>query len=396
VTTDPHPLSFEPGAEMIRMTGVRSAPADRPLITTPHHLLPADVRQAVRIRLARQPGLGLVGGLLFVLPFVVPIAIGVGGAEGSALVLGPLTTFALPVVAVIAFWWEDWPGTRLRSAFAGWADTVLVIIGAVILTIVGQAVTARLDLVGIFDPGAGPEHAATFPTTMPLAGAAFVVMLQLTMAWEQWPLRRLDRTVSGVLALVVAWAVALALTWTVVEVTDPAGVARLHPGLMEGGDFGALIVTIGVWQTILFVVLRGWPLNLIASRARRLLANNAVVIAGGLLTYWALSSTGVRAGTISAVCACVIAGGLLVGMLFEGWPRRGGRWGTLALVAVASAALFVLLTGIAGTLSWERASASDWVTHAALSAIGLPVILHVGIGRRWPLPRTWTTDVASE
>ena len=41
------------------------------------------------------------------------------------------------------------------------------------LTMAGQAVSARLDLVGIFDPGAGPEHAATFPATMPLAGAAF-------------------------------------------------------------------------------------------------------------------------------------------------------------------------------------------------------------------------------
>jgi hypothetical protein len=324
-----------------------------------------------------------MGGLLFVLPFVVPLAFGVGGAEGSAVVLGPLITFALPVVAVIAFWWEDWPGTRLRSAFAGWADTVLVIIGAIVLTIVGQAATARLDPVGIFDPWAGPQHAATFPITMPLAGAAFVAMLQLTLACERWPLRRLDKTVSGLLALVIAWAVALALTWTVVEVTHPVGGARLHPGLMEGSEFGALILTVSVWQTVLFVVLRGWPLNLIESRPRRLLVNNAVVIAGGLLTYWALS-TAVPAGTISAACGCVIAGGLLVGMLFEGWPRGAGPWGTLALLAVVSAALYVLLTGVADTLSWERTTAPEWVSHAALNAIGLPVILHVGIGRRWP------------
>jgi hypothetical protein len=324
-----------------------------------------------------------MGGLLFVLPFVIPLAYGVGGAEGSAVVLGPLITFALPVVAVIAFWWEDWPGTRLRSAFSGWADTVLVIIGAILLTIIGQAATARLDLVGIFDPGAGPQHASTFPTTMPLAGAAFVVMLQLTLACERWPLRRLDRTVSGLLALVVAWAVALAMTWTLVEVNNPVGGARMHPGLMNGGEFGALIVIIGVWQTALFVVLRGWPLNLIESRTRRLLANNVVVIAGGLLTYWALSMA-VPAGTISAAGGCLIGGGLLVGMLFEGWPRSAGPWGTLALMAVVSAALFALLTGIADTLSWDRATGPDWVAHAALNAIGLPVILHVGIGRRWP------------
>jgi hypothetical protein len=366
------------------------APAGRPLITTPQVLPPRDGRRAEGSRLARQPGLGLVGGLVFVVPFAVLLAFGVDGAEGSLLVLGPLTTFALPVVAVIAFWWEDWPGTWLRSDWAGWADTVLVIIGAVALTIAGQAVTARPDLAGIFDPGTGPEHAPTFPTTMPLAGAAFVVMLQLTLACERWPLSRFNRTSSGVLALITAWAVAHLLTWTLVAVPEPADAVRLHPGLMHGADFGALMVNIGMWQGVLFLVLRGWPLNTIESRGPRLLANNATVVAGALLTYWALSSVlGLAADTISALCGCVIAGALLVGMLFEDWPRWARRWGALALVAVVSAALFVLLTPFADTLSWQRATASDWVAHAALNAIGLPVILHVGIGRRWPFPRVF-------
>jgi hypothetical protein len=117
-------------------------------------------------------------------------------------------------------------------------DTVLVIIGAVVLIMAGQAANARLDLAGIFEPGAGPRHAATSPVTMPLAG-----------------------------------------------------------------------------------------------------------------------------------------------MLFEGWPRRAGHLGTLALVATA---LFALLTAFAGTLSRHRATAAGWVSYAGLNAIGLPVILHVGIGRRWP------------
>ncbi|TWF80273.1 hypothetical protein FHX44_116216 [Pseudonocardia hierapolitana] len=355
------------------MTG-SPAPVGRPPSATPR-----DVRQGEGSWLARQPGLGLVGGLVFVVPFAVPLAFGVGGAEGSLRVLGPLATFALPVVAVIAFWWEDWPGTRLRAGWAGWADTVLVIVGAVLLTIAGQAVTARPDLTGIFDPGAGPEHAATFPTTMPLAGAAFVVMLQLTLACERWPLVRFNRTWSGVLALITAWAVALLLTRTLVA-----------PGVVGGADFGALMVTTGVWQTVLFVVLQGWPLDRIESRAPRLLANNAAVLIGALLTYSALStSVGLAADTISAVCGCVIAGGLLVGILFEGRPRRVRRWRALTLVAVVSAALFIVLTRFAGTVPWQRATASDWVAHAALNAIGLPVILHVGIGRRWPFPRIW-------
>ena len=48
-----------------------------------------------------------------------------------------------------------------------------------------QAAPARLDLAGIFDPGAGPRHAATFPVTMPLAGAVFVAVLQLTLACKR-------------------------------------------------------------------------------------------------------------------------------------------------------------------------------------------------------------------
>jgi hypothetical protein len=74
----------------------------------------------------------------------------------------------------------------------------------------------------------------------------------------------------------------------------------------------------------------------------------------------------------------------LAGMLFEGWPRRAGHLGTLALVALVATALFALLTAFAGTLSRHRATAAGWVSYAGLNAIGLPVILHVGIGRRWP------------
>ena len=46
---------------------------------------------------------------------------------------------------------------------------------------------------------------------MPLAGAFFVVMLQLTLVGEGWPLRRLGRIASGPIAVVAAWAIALTL-----------------------------------------------------------------------------------------------------------------------------------------------------------------------------------------
>ena len=51
-----------------------------------------------------------------------------GGPERSLLVLGPMSTFALPLVAMIAFWSEDWPRTIVRP-LSGLVDTVLVAVG---------------------------------------------------------------------------------------------------------------------------------------------------------------------------------------------------------------------------------------------------------------------------
>ena len=97
---------------------------------------------------------------------------GAGGAERSLLVLGPLVTFSLPLVAMVAFWWDRWPGTRLRPSWSGWADTVLIAAGAVVLTALGQIAVGRLDLRAIFAPSPGTGHVPTFPATMPLAAAA--------------------------------------------------------------------------------------------------------------------------------------------------------------------------------------------------------------------------------
>ena len=84
-----------------------------------------------------QPRLGLAG-LVLVVPIAAALAFAAGGAEGTVLVLGPLVTFSLPLVAMVAFWWEDRPGTTLRPAWSGWADTVLIAAGAVVLTGLGQ------------------------------------------------------------------------------------------------------------------------------------------------------------------------------------------------------------------------------------------------------------------
>ena len=84
---------------------------DRPALLTPPDQQRPAAQRAQRVRLAQQPGLGWAG-LLLVVPIAVLFAIGAGGAERSVLVLGPLITFALPAVVMVAFWWDDWPGSR--------------------------------------------------------------------------------------------------------------------------------------------------------------------------------------------------------------------------------------------------------------------------------------------
>ncbi len=76
-------------------------------------------------------------------------------------------------------------------------------------------------------------------------------------------------------------------------------------------------------------------------------------------------------------------------MLFDGWPTARlrpapGRVLTLALSALVALALDRALAAYAGSVPWTRATPDDWITTAALSFAGAGIILHVGIGLRWP------------
>jgi hypothetical protein len=76
-------------------------------------------------------------------------------------------------------------------------------------------------------------------------------------------------------------------------------------------------------------------------------------------------------------------------MLFERLPRSGDhpareRMIMLGTATLTAAALYAALTAIAHQARWTTATPEEWVTYAGLNAIGLGVILHVGIGRRWP------------
>jgi hypothetical protein len=119
------------------------------LVTTPPHLQRRDLAAVVFFALA----------------------LGAGSTATSLLILGPMSAFELPVVAMVAFWWNDWPVSRLTTPWNGLIDTVLVVATAVVLTIAGQAVVERSDVRGVFEATPGPGVPVTFPATLVLAPA---------------------------------------------------------------------------------------------------------------------------------------------------------------------------------------------------------------------------------
>jgi hypothetical protein len=284
----------------------------------------------------RQPALGLAG-LLLVVPTSLLLAFGAGGAEPSLRTLGPIVTFALPAVAMIAFWWDRWPGSLLRPGWAGLTDTVLIAVAAVLLSAIGRLIT-------------GPA----IDDSMRLAVGGFVWMLQLTLVCERWPLRGLRPFPAGLAALGIAWA--LALVSYVAQVPS------------------TLLLMIGVWQTLFFIAWHGWPL------AGRLVLANAVVLGGAVLTYAAVS--GLRAPVVADLGGSFIASALIFGILFDGWITS--RAWTLVVVVAFATGLYMALAWYAGTLAWTDADPHEWVAHAELNALGVSVIAHVAIGRRWP------------
>jgi len=365
------------------------------LLTTPPRLQHKAFADLQRERLAAQPWLG-VGGLLLAAAVFFALALGTGSTGTSLLILGPLATFALPAVAMVAFWWNDWPGSRLTTPWTGLIDTVLVVAASVVLTIAGQAIVERSDVRAVFEANASPGVPTTFPATLALAGAAFTAMLQLALVCERWPLSGSGRLRSGIAALALSWAAGTGAYFLFVNLDAVPAAERVAAGLRNPGgpvaapDFGSALTAVGVCQAVLFIALRGWPVNTITRRPHRLLAGNALVIGLGALTYLLLRNLAHwQPDAISAACGCVISATLIVAMLFEGWPAARltpapGRILTLALTALVALALNRALAAYADSVHWTRASPSTWITTASLSFIGAGIILHVGIGLRWP------------
>jgi hypothetical protein len=368
-------------------SGGQSPLPGRPLLTTPPHLQRRDLAERQRQHLAGQPWLGLGGlGLLLATVVFLALAAGTGSTATSLLILGPMSAFALPVVAMVAFWWNDWPGSRLATPWSGLVDTILVAAAAVVLTIAGQAVVERSDLRGVFGTDLGPGVPVTFPATLALAGAVFTAMLQLSLVCERWPLDGTGRRWSGLTALALSWAAGTAAYFGLVNLDAVPAADRAAVGLRDPGgpipapDFGAALIAVGVWQTLLFIALRGWPVNTITRRPLRLLAGNALVIGLGALTYLALRDIAHwQPAAIGAACGCVISAALVVAMLFEGWPAARlppapARVLTLALTALVALALDRALASYADGVPWTTATPDEWITTAALSYAGAGIV----------------------
>ena len=369
----------------------------------PPRLLPRHRASLQTDRLAAQPWAGL-GGLLLATAGFFALALGTGSTTTSLLVLGPISTCALPAVAVIAFWWNDWPGSRLARPWTGLTDTILAAAAAVGLTIAAQVIIERPDVRAVFEVYRGPGLPVTFPATLPLAGAAFAAMLQLSLVCERWPLGGLGRIKSGIAALVLSWAIGAGAYFLFASLSYLPARQRAAAGLHDPGgpiaapDFGAALIAVGVWQAVFYIALHGWPVSTITRRPLRLLTGNSLVIGLGTLTYLTLRDLAHWApDAISATCGCIVGAVLVVAMLFDGWPAALLRPGpsralTLALTALAALALNRALAAYADSVRWTRATPEDWITTAALSFAGAGIILHTGIGLRWPFTPKTTND----
>jgi hypothetical protein len=339
----------------------------------------------------RQPLLGLAG-LVLVIPVAAVLALGAGGVERSVLVLGPVVAFALAPVAMVAFWWDNWPGTALRHrAWSGWVDTAFVAAMAVLATLAAQAIVGRFDPAALFQVEPGAVHTPTYPAVLPLAATAFAAMIQLTLVNERWPLRRLPPIPAGIAALALSWAVAILVYLLAVRVQPRPGVAVTpRSGPIGAEELGALLTVISAGQVAFFLVWRGWPFTRIHRRWLRLTVANVVTIGAGLLAYALVRGPGsAEPAQIVAVAGTVVTAGIVVGVLFEGSLRphvspATDRVLSVAVVALLAAGLYLAALAYAEGRTWARVTPAEVVTHLTLSALSVSVILHVAIGRRWP------------
>jgi hypothetical protein len=313
------------------------------------------------------------------------------------LVIGPLSLFAMPVLALLADFAMPPPGAKAHP----WYVTALLLTaiagGAVVLTVLAQGVVGQIDLVGVFspDPASAASHFPTFPFTIPLGGLLFVAYLEVSIV-SGIPQLSAHRVRDG--ALVFAGCVALALVlyltlanwgsvppqaWTSLGLRDPGGP-------VDALDLAGMVIAITIWQ-VLYLFTGGGPLAGVSAGWARIVVANVLVIGLGLATFWLLRDV-LQASVpqIAELAAMVVVGVLTVGLLLD-MPAAGPpgtisartrllRFGLLALIAGLT---YLGLRWLGATLqpTWSVGSLELWITICGLNLIGGGIFLYCRILR---------------
>ena len=348
-----------------------------------------------------QPASGLLGLPIVIAGFIL-LGIVPGGPQTALETVGPIATFALPVLAASALWWAGWPAHRLRQPRAGIANLALIIAAGIILTIVAQAIVGHVDLAGMFTPAPARGRVfRTWPWTMPLGVLIFVATLQITFVNEQWPLHRATGAASGALVIAASWAVGLAayllvVNWNLVPAPAREAIGLKNPGgPVSGLELLGWLAIVTACQVFFYIGLGGWPTSRLPRKATRLLAANLLAIGGGWAA-WAVLAEGLgwATPTIAALGASIAAAAVLSAILFDNWPasairRPGTRLAVTAVqIAALTAALFFGLQALGNALqTWTRDPVDLWVTVSCLNFIAATAIAHVAVCHRWPILR---------
>jgi hypothetical protein len=354
----------------------------------------------------RQPDVGAVGALVAItICALLGIAI---SPLHSVQILGPVTTFSLPVLIASALWWKGGPIRTSSRVAGGVINTAVIVGGALVLVALAQLITGRADLGNLLSttPAATAGHAAgrppypSYPWTLPLAGLIFLSMIVLTFVCDRWPLARLGNPGAGIAAIVVSWIIGLLAyellaNWTPIIPAPGQAALGLHN---PGGPVNAFnllgwTLSVAVWAVVLFIPLHGRPLRRIAAQPVKAGVGTVAVVALGWGTFLLLNGPiGLTVPEICAGCGALIAGSLIATLVFETWPSRllqgwaARDGGLLATIAVIAAVAFIVLKAIGDNTVWPPQNPVYlWMTVCELNFLAAGSILWYGVWRRWPV-----------
>jgi hypothetical protein len=338
----------------------------------------------------------IVPGLLIMLAVFVAGGL-VLSPQGALLVIGPISLFAMPILALVAdFVVPLYAGQQRRWLVAG-IILASILGGAIVLTVLAQAIVGQIDLAGVFstDPHTAASHLTAFPFTIPLGGALFVAYLEVAIV-SGVPMITKNRLRDGAIAFLGCAALALILyetlaNWDAIPAPARAALGLRNPGgPIDALDLAGIVISITIWQ-VLYLFFGGGPLSAIPAGWPRIVVSNVVVIGLGIITYWLLHyPLQASIPQIAVVAAMEVVGILVVGILF-GRPAAGPpgmvsplqRLIRFCLAALVSVLAFLALRwlGMLFQPTWAAGSLELWIAISGLNLVGGSIFLYCRILR---------------